>query len=153
MSIQLSGLERYQSHQQLGHSPEAPQHSEKAAATGNGDSTPNLPDDAVSLSDAVAVMEWIAHQAPDLGAPSANAPASLGRLSDQLLRFDLITLPEAGRLMSLAEGYDEHNGARSLFTRIGEQLEQSEGFQQKQEWQRLERLVSNLTAAQGRATQ
>ncbi|GGX69676.1 hypothetical protein [Saccharospirillum salsuginis] len=152
MSIQLSGLERYQSHQQLGHT-DAPQHSEKAASAGARDTTADLPEDDVSLSDAVALMEWIAHQAPDLEAPTASAPASLGRLSDQLLRFDMITLPEAGRLMSLAEGYDETSTDTPLFTRIGEQLEQSEHFQQKQEWQKLGRLVSNLAAAQMRGFQ
>jgi len=152
MSIQLSGLERYQSHQQLGHT-DASHHSGKTAPTASKDTPADLPEDDVSLSDAVALMEWIAHQAPDLEAPTANAPASLGRLSDQLLRFDMITLPEAGRLMSLAEGYDENSADTPLFTRIGEQLEQSEHYQQKQEWQKLGRLVSNLAAAQTQGMQ
>ena len=152
MSIQLSGLERYQSHQQLGQ-PDAPQHSEKTASTAAKDTTADLPEDNVSLSDTVALMEWIAHQAPDLEAPTANAPASLGRLSDQLLRFDMITLPEAGRLMSLAEGYHENSVDSPLFQRIGEHLEQSEHYQHRQEWQKLGRLVSTLAAAQMRGYQ
>ncbi len=152
MSIQLAGLERYQAHQQLGQT-EHSQHSEKAATAGTKHPLPDLAEDDVSLSDALVVMEWIAERTPDLQAPSANAPASLGRLSDQLLRFDLITLPEAGRLMSLAEGYSEETANTPLFNRIDESLEHSDSYQQKREWQKLGRLVSNLSAAQGRAWQ
>lgn len=148
MNLQLSGLERYQSHQRMGQLDTT--HRSQQTGRNDHEGTTELNDDAVSISDDATVMEWIAHQAPSLSEPSANSAASLGRLSDQLLRFDLITVPEAGQLMSLAENNSENPEDSPLFSRIGQQLENSEGYQQTQQWKKLGRLVSNLAAAQNR---
>lgn len=148
MSINLHGLEHYQSHQQLGRTDRS-QQTPEATGAGQDSLSEALADDDVSLSDASVVIEWIAGQAPDLSATEATAPANLGRLSDHLLRYDLISLPESGRLMSLAAGTETTTGD-ALSERIQNQAGQSETWLERQQWHKLGRLVSNLGAAQAR---
>lgn len=146
MSINLHGLEHYQSHQQLGRTDRSEQ-APKATEAGQDSLSEALADDAVSLSNAALVIEWIAGQSPDLSATEATAPANLGRLSDHLLRYDLISLPESGRLMSLAGAGTETTGD-ALSERIRNQAGHSETWLERQQWHKLDRLVSNLGAAQ-----
>lgn len=148
MTINLSGLERYQSHQQAGHS-EPTRNAPETLKTGQAAEVSELDDDAVSLSDVAAIVEWIARQSPNLSAPQAAEPANLGRLSDHLLRYNLISLPEAGRLMSLVGGEEAVTAKNeALNGRIQWHAGESESWQEKQQWQKLDRLVSTLTAAQ-----
>lgn len=149
MSINLSGLERYQSHQQMGHADTARQ--TEAARNTQTDATAGLNDDAVSLSDGVLIVEWIAGQIPDLSATEATQPANLGRLSDHLLRYNMVSLPEAGRLMSLA-GIEDEQHSTALNGRLRSLAVDSPNWQEKQQWQKLDRLVSNLAAAQSMPT-
>lgn len=146
MSLNLSGLERYQSHQHMGHTETAQQ----AAAPGTAKTAApvELNDDAVSLSDAASIVEWIAGQVPDLSDVQATQPANLGRLSDHLLRYDMVSLPEAGRLMSLAAHDQDGRNDTALNGRIRSQAGDSASWQEKQQWLKLDRLVSNLAAAQ-----
>lgn len=147
MTINLQGVERYQSHQQLGQSENA--RTGEAQKAGSAADTARVAEDAVSLSDEVAIVEWIARQSPDLADRQAAVPANLGRLSDHLLRYNLVSLPEAGRLMSLAGSEnDEVASTEPLNGRIRFHAGTSETWLEKQQWQKLDRVVSNLSAAQ-----
>lgn len=148
MTINLNGLERYQSHQQAGHS-EPIRNTAETPITGQATEITELDDDAVSLSDVAVIVEWIAQQSPSLSAPQAAEPANLGRLSDHLLRYNLISLPEAGRLMSLVASEEAVTAKNeALNGRIQRHAGESGSWQEKQQWQKLDRLVSTLTAAQ-----
>lgn len=147
MTINLNGLERYQSHQQGG--SEAARKTAETPQAGHVTEISELDDDAVSLSDVAVIVEWIAQQSPNLSAPQAAEPANLGRLSDHLLRYNLISLPEAGRLMSLVASEEAVTAKNeALNGRIQWHAGESESWQEKQQWQKLDRLVSTLTAAQ-----
>lgn len=142
MSLNISGLEHYQAHQQF-HRTETSAGSVDRAASAK-DTVPPPEDDAVFVSDAVAVLEWVAAQAPDLGSVQATEPANLGRLTGHLLQYNLITLQDAGRLMQLSEPASD----TSLLARIRNQSSQTEHYQDTLSWQKLNRLVSNVQAAQ-----
>ncbi|MDB2449071.1 hypothetical protein N9W78_02150, partial [bacterium] len=101
MSLSLNGLERYQSHQQLSHL-DTPIQAAETGKVADPDPKGAWEDDEVSLSDGIVILEWIAENSPDLSATRGNEAANLSRLSERLLRYDLISVPEAGRLMSLA---------------------------------------------------
>lgn len=150
MSLSLQGLERYQTHQQLSHL-DTPTKAAEAAKSGETGQAEGLEEDAVSLSDGILILEWIAGKSPNLAASDGKDAANLGRLSDRLLRYDLISVPEAGRLMSLAQPEAESAAAETdqrLTDRILERLAHSESRQERLQWQKLGRLVSTLSAAQ-----
>lgn len=148
MSLGLQGLERYQAHQQLSHL-DTPNKASEAGKVAEKSATEELADDDVSLSDGIIILEWIADNSPNLAATSGNEAANLGRLSDRLLRYDLISVPEAGRLMSLAAPLDDQADDAALLTdRILQRVEGSETRSERQQWQKLGRLVSTLSAAQ-----
>ncbi|WP_108125975.1 hypothetical protein [Saccharospirillum mangrovi] len=148
MSVSLQGLERYQSHQQLSHLDTPPKAAE-AGKTADSAATDSLQDDSVSLSDGIIILEWIADNSPNLSAASGNEAANLGRLSDRLLRYDLISVPEAGRLMSLAKPLEDNPvEPAGLPERIQHRVEHSDTRSERQQWQKLGRLVSTLSAAQ-----
>lgn len=148
MSVSLHGLERYQAHQQLSHLDTPPKAAE-AGKTAENNNNDNLQDDSVSLSDGIIVLEWIAYNSPNLTVASGNEAANLGRLSDRLLRYDLISVPEAGRLMSLAQPTEDSPvEPAGLTDRILHRAEHSDTRSERQQWQKLGRLVSTLSAAQ-----
>lgn len=148
MSLSLHGLERYQAHQQLSHL-DTPDKAAEAGKTAANSSNEGLADDEVSLSDGVIILEWIAGNSPNLAVTSGNEAANLSRLSERLLRYDLISLPEAGRLMSLATPSDEGPQQPTMLTdQITNRVEHSETRSERQQWQKLGRLVSTLSAAQ-----
>ncbi|PTY38938.1 hypothetical protein BGP77_09280 [Saccharospirillum sp. MSK14-1] len=148
MSLSLQGLERYQTHQQLSHldTPNKAAEAGKAAENASGD---ELADDDVSLSEGIVIMEWIASNSPNLSVASGNEAANLSRLSERLLRYDLISVPEAGRLMSLATPAQEQTQQPEVLNeQILHKVEHSETRSERQQWQKLGRLVSTLSAAQ-----
>ena len=142
MSLNISGLEHYQAHQQF-HRTETSTGSVDHAATAREAASPPE-DDAVFVSDSVAVLEWVAAQAPDIASAQATEPANLGRLTGHLLQYNLITLQDAGRLMQLSEPASED----SLLARIQTHSTRTEHYQETQSWQKLNRIVSNVHAAQ-----
>jgi len=148
MSLSLHGLERYQAHQQLSHL-DTPNKAAEAGKTAANTSNEELADDDVSLSDGIIIMEWIAGNSPNLSVSNGNEAANLSRLSERLLRYDLISVPEAGRLMSLATPADEATAQPAVLTeQILHRVEHSETRSERQQWQKLGRLVSTLSAAQ-----
>lgn len=142
MSLNISGLEHYQAHQQFHRTDTSTGSVDRTASA--KEAMPAPEDDAVFVSDAVAVLEWVAAQAPDLGSIQATEPANLGRLTGHLLQYNLITLQDAGRLMQLSEPADD----TSLLARIQIHSSQTEHYQDTLGWQKLNRLVSNVQAAQ-----
>lgn len=146
MSLNISGLEHYQAHQQFHRADtgtEAVDQPNKVGSTPR----PDAEDDAVYVSDAVAVLEWVAAQAPDIASAQATEPANLGRLTGHLLQYNLITLQDAGRLMQLAEPA-EPTSEESLLARIQFHSNRTDHYQESQSWQKLNRVVSNVHAAQ-----
>jgi len=142
MSLTLSGLEHYQAHQQLHHSePEKTSAAPRASAS---EVKPNREEDRVSVSDAVAILEWVAAQAPDITSTQAAEPANLGRLTDHLLRYNLISIQDAGRLMQLSDS----PGKDPLLARIETVSARSDHYSDTQSWQKLNRIVNNVHAAQ-----
>ena len=146
MSLNISGLEHYQAHQQFHRADTGTGTVDQTNKTGDS-SPPDGGDDAVYVSDAVAVLEWVAAQAPDIASTQATEPANLGRLTGHLLQYNLITLQDAGRLMQLAEPA-EPTGEDSLLARIQTHSVQTDHYQESLSWQKLNRIVSNVHAAQ-----
>jgi len=148
MSLSLQGLERYQAHQQLSHL-DTPNKAVEAGKAAENAASNELADDDVSLSDGIIIMEWIAGNSPNLSVTSGNEAANLSRLSERLLRYDLISMPEAGRLMSLATPTEDESAQPAVLTdQILHRVENSETRSERQQWQKLGRLVSTLSAAQ-----
>ncbi len=145
MSLNISGLEHYQAHQQFHRTDTGSEAVGRATKT--SDSTPKAAEDAVYVSDAVAVLEWVAAQAPDLASARATEPANLGRLTGHLLQYNLITLQDAGRLMQLSEPV-ELSSEDTLLSRIQTHSTRTDHYQETQSWQKLNRIVSNVHAAQ-----
>lgn len=146
MSLNISGLEHYQAHQQFHRADTGTGAIDKTNKT--RESAPaDAGDDAVFVSDAVAVLEWVAAQAPDIASVQATEPANLGRLTGHLLQYNLITLQDAGRLMQLSE-VAEPTSEDSLLARIQIHSTRTEHYQESQSWQKLNRIVSNVHAAQ-----
>jgi hypothetical protein len=143
MSLSISGLEHYQAHQQFHQTADAASSlvGSTQAAKGN---TPAPEDDSVFVSDRVAVLEWVAAQAPDVTSAQAAEPANLGRLTGHLLQYNLINMQDAGRLMRLS-GPDSD---QPLLERIRTNSTASGHYQDMQSWQKLSRIVSNVHAAQ-----
>lgn len=145
MSLNISGLEHYQAHQQFHQADTRTGAAEKTVPS--GESARHREDDAVSVSDAVAVLEWVAAQAPDIASARSTEPANLGRLTGHLLQYNLITLQDAGRLMQLsapAEAASED----SLLARIQTHSTGTDHYRESQSWQKLNRIVNNVHAAQ-----
>lgn len=140
MSLNISGLEHYQAHQQFHRTETGPV---DHAAPAN-ERIPAPEEDAVFVSDAVAVLEWVAAQAPDLDSAQATEPVNLGRLTGHLLQYNLITLQDAGRLMQLSEPSSDS----PLLARIQNHSSQTDHYQDTLSWQKLNRIVSNVQAAQ-----
>ncbi|WP_157599977.1 hypothetical protein [Saccharospirillum impatiens] len=145
MSLNISGLEHYQAHQQSHRTDTSSAAVDKASKA--RDATPTSEEDAVYVSDAVAVLEWVAAQAPDIESVQATEPANLGRLTGHLLQYNLITLQDAGRLMQLSEPAESTRDS-SLLARIQTHSTGTEHYQESQSWQKLNRIVSNVQAAQ-----
>jgi hypothetical protein len=143
MSLNISGLEHYQAHQQV-HQAADKAASGVGAAKSTSESTPSPEDDSVFVSDTVAVLEWVAAQAPDMMSAQATEPANLGRLTGHLLQYNLISLQDAGRLMRLS-GPDSE---QPLLERIHSNSTESGHYHERQSWQKLSRIVSNVHAAQ-----
>lgn len=141
MSLNISGLEHYQAHQQFHRADSS------SEATKAGETTPTSADDTVYVSDAVAVLEWVAAQAPDIASARATEPANLGRLTGHLLQYNLITLQDAGRLMQLSEPV-EPSSEDTLLSRIQTHSSRTDHYQETQSWLKLNRIVSNVHAAQ-----
>jgi len=143
MTLSISGLEHYQVHQQLHQTADtASQAVERGQLTTDTPPTPD--DDSVFVSDNVAILEWVAAQAPDITSAQATEPANLGRLTGHLLQYNLINLQDAGRLMQVVEPPSE----QLLLERIHSNGMGSGQYQDVQSWQKLSRVVSNIHAAQ-----
>lgn len=146
MSLNISGLEHYQAHQQFHRADTGTGTVDKTNKTSDA-SLQEAGDDAVYVSDAVAVLEWVAAQAPNIASSQATEPANLGRLTGHLLQYNLITLQDAGRLMQLSEPA-EPTSEDSLLARIQTHSVRTEHYQESLSWQKLNRIVSNVHAAQ-----
>lgn len=145
MSLNISGLEHYQAHQQFHRTDSGTGAVDSTTKT--NDQSPTAEEDAVSVSDSVAVLEWVAAQAPDITSAKATEPANLGRLTGHLLQYNLITLQDAGRLMQLSEPV-EPSSEETLLARIQIHSTRTDHYQETQSWQKLNRIVSNVHAAQ-----
>lgn len=145
MTLISSGIERYQAHQTL-HQTDTSKTRETAAAAPDTTAQNDL-EDIVSFSDRIAVIEWLAEQSPTLSTEQSLQPANLRRLTDNLLRYQLIGLPEAGKLLSLAQPNQEMEQI-PLPSVLQQREAASSSHSERQQYQHLHRLVETLSAAQ-----
>lgn len=145
MTLLSSGIDRYQAHQTFGHAETSK--AREAAALPPEESQQADLEDTVSFSDRIAVIEWLADQSPSLSTEQSLQPANLRQLTDNLLRYQLIGLPEAGKLLGLAQA--EQDTERLPLPSALQQREAASGsLSERQQYQHLHRLVETLSAAQ-----
>ncbi|MHA7881434.1 MAG: hypothetical protein ACX931_16710 [Saccharospirillum sp.] len=145
MTLLSNGIDRYQAHQSLAHT-DTRKTSPAAQPPGDGPSGQDR-EDVVTFSDRIALIEWLADQSPALSNDQSAQPAIIRQLTDNLLRYQLIGLPEAGKLLSLG-----HEEREQPLPPLPQALQQraltSKSLTDKQQYQQLHRLVATLNAAQ-----
>lgn len=145
MTLLSTGIDRYQAHQTFAHTDTSK--ARETTATQPDASQQAELEDQVSFSDRIAVIEWLADQSPELSTEHPLQPANLRQLTDNLLRYQLIGLPEAGKLLGLAQP-DQDIEQLPLPTALQQREAASSSHSEKQQYQHLHRLVETLTAAQ-----
>lgn len=145
MTLLSSGIDRYQAHQTFGHA-ESSKTKESAELPPEASQQADL-EDRVSFSDRIAVIEWLADQSPTLSTDQSLQPAKIRQLTDNLLRYQLIGLPEAGKLLGMAHS-DQSTDSLPLPSALQQKEAASSSLSEKQQYQHLHRLVATLSAAQ-----
>lgn len=145
MTLLSSGIDRYQAHQTFSHAETAKTREASSLPPVTPDNADS--DDQVFFSERIAVIEWLAEQSPALSNEQSLQPANLRQLTDNLLRYQLIGLPEAGKLLGLAQP-DEGAEPLPLPSALQQREAASISHSEKQQYQHLHRLVETLSAAQ-----